>query len=286
MNILKSFLTKYVYRDWNIGIADIADNLDPKNIKWMRHTYSDRWFADPFIISDTNDCYIILVEEYLHATGRGRIARLYVSKSDCELIENETILDLPTHLSFPNYFIYEGTTYLYPENASAGCTKYYKYGSSLEFQEILTAEPLADAVIFENNGEFYILATRGENCNGNELYVFRSDNPLKGYKEIQKIVFSDNIARRAGNIFSYNGRLVSPAQVNNKDYGEDLSLQYLDIDSGVVSLSEFRRLKPLSGRYPDGFHTFNVYKNKVVVDGYRYRSHLLHKLYVKLRNPK
>ena len=163
---LNKFLTYYVYRDWNIAIADISEDLDPVNVKWMKHNYRDRWFADPFVISETDDCYIVLVEECMHASGRGRIARLHVTKDTCELVKNETILDLPTHLSFPNFVINQTTTYLYPENASAGNTRYYRYGDVLDCCGIMTDEPLADAVMVEHQNEYYILATKGGDCNG------------------------------------------------------------------------------------------------------------------------
>ncbi len=283
---LNKFLTYYVYRDWNIAIADISEDLDPVNVKWMKHNYRDRWFADPFVISETDDCYIVLVEECMHASGRGRIARLHVTKDTCELVKNETILDLPTHLSFPNFVINQTTTYLYPENASAGNTRYYRYGDVLDCCGIMTDEPLADAVMVEHQNEYYILATKGGDCNGSVLLIYHSLNQWKGYKKVQEVRFDDNIARRAGNVFEHNGCLISPAQVNNVDYGEGLSLQYLNIKRDRISLKEFKRIKPLHGKYSDGLHTYNVFGNrKVVIDGYRYRSHLLHKLYVKFRNP-
>lgn len=285
--ILKKTLTYYVYRDWNIGIADISETLDPVNVKWMKHPYTDRWFADPFIVSENADTYIVLVEECLHSTGKGRLARLYISKENCELVKNETILELPSHLSFPNFIDINGIKYLYPENANAGSTKYYRYGELLEFQDILTFEALADAVIFENNGRYYMLATQGEKCNGNELLIFHSMKPLNGYQKFSTVTFSENIARRAGNTFNHNGQIISPAQVNNNDYGEGVSLQAVVFDTNDnLIFKEFKRIKPIPGKYHDGIHTYNVFGNKVVIDGYRYRSHILHKLYVKLRNPR
>ena len=52
MSIIKRILQKYVYQDWNIAIAERNDDLSLKNIRWMKHNYKDRWFADPFIIDD------------------------------------------------------------------------------------------------------------------------------------------------------------------------------------------------------------------------------------------
>lgn len=284
MNMYRKFLIKYVLQDWNIAIAEKNEDLSLKEIRWMKHSYKDRWFADPFIIDDTKDSYIILAEEYMHPTRIGRLARLTVSKEDCSLLNNETILDLSTHLSFPNYIELDGKVFIYPENGAAGNTKYYAYGKILEYKGQLSALPLADATVVTLNGNYYILATLGEECNGNNLRVYKSKSPLSGYKESQQIQFKDNTARRAGNVFEYNGQLISPAQICNKDYGEGVSLQVMEEQNGQISLKEIKRMMPPTKEYPEGFHTYNVYKEHVVaIDGYRYGCKFLHNLYFKIR---
>lgn len=283
-HLIKTFLNRYVYQDWNIAVADISNDLSPADIKWMKHDYHDRWFADPFIIDETTDAYIILAEECMHNTMRGRLARLTVSKDDCRLLDNETILDLTTHLSFPNPIKVGRQMFIYPENASGGNTKYYRYGNELEVSGILSELPLADAVIAEIESSFYLFATIGEQCNGNILKVFRSDTPLSGYSKLTEIRFNDNVARRAGNIFRWKDKIISPAQVCNKDYGEGVSLQAVSIVNGIPEFNEIKRMYPPTKEYPEGFHTYNVFGNKVAIDGYRYGSKLLHNLYFKLRS--
>lgn len=284
MKLIKKLLHKYVYQDWNIAIAEKKEDLSLHNIKWLKHTYKDRWFADPFIIDETEDAYIVLVEEYMHSTRRGRLARLTVSKTSCILLKNETILDLNTHLSFPNPILVDEKVYVYPENGAAGNTKYYTYGKELELDGVLSERPLADATITNINEQYYILATLGEECNGDKLCIYKSNSPLTGYVDCQQIRFPDNIARRAGNVFEWNEQLISPAQVCNNDYGEGVSLQVLEERDGLISLKEIKRMKPPTKDYPEGFHTYNVYKdNVVVIDGYRYGCKFLHNLYFKIR---
>ena len=283
MNIIRNLLNRYVYQDWNIAIADIADDLSPVNIKWMKHSYHDRWFADPFIVDETDENYIILVEECILDTQKGRLARLTVTKDDCKLVKNETILDLPTHLSFPNIIQVNGQTYMYPENGKARNTKLYKYGKTVELCGKLSSLPLADATIFKYEDSFYMLFTIGENCNGNILQIYRSNQPLSGYISHQEIKFDDNIARRAGNIFTWKGHLISPAQVCSHNYGEGVSFQEISFTGDKIQLNEIKRLYPPTKMYSEGFHTFNVFGDKVVIDGYRYGSKFLHDLYFKIR---
>ena len=284
MKLIRRLLNKYVYQIWNIAIADIGDDLKPINIKWMKHDYKDRWFADPFIIDETEHYYIVLAEEFIYATRLGRLARLTIDKGTCRLVKNETILDLSTHLSFPNPIVVEGRLYVYPENAAAGNTKYFTYSQGLENPEVLSELPLADPTIFMIEGMYYLFATLGDECNGNRLRIYQSSKPLSGYKEIQQIEFADNTARRAGNVFLWNGRLISPAQICNGDYGKGICFQEITVEDGKFSMKDIRRDDPPSKDYPEGYHTYNVYKsNIVVIDGYRYGSKLLHNLYFGLR---
>lgn len=281
--LINRLLFKYVHQQWNIAIADRNDDLTLSNIKWMRHDYSDRWFADPFILDEIEDTYIVLAEEYLRDERKGRLARLSVAKDDCSLLKNETILDLPTHLSFPNPIIVDGKTFIYPENGDSGQTQYYVYDKVLSQAKCLSDLPLADAVIYYHANCYYLFYTMGEGCNGNILHVSVSDDVFGNYKPLQDIVFSDNIARRAGNVFEWNGKIVFPAQVCNNGYGEGVSFQELTFPNNKIELKEILRMAPPTNEYPNGFHTYNVWKDKVVIDGYRYGSNLLHKLYFLIR---
>jgi len=284
---LNNYLFKYIHRHWNIAIADIDDELNLHNIKWMKHNYKDRWFADPFIIEETDDTFVILAEEYMRDDRKARLAKLTVTKEDCKLLNNATILNLDTHLSFPNFIEIEGKTYVYPENGLSGKTNYYEFEKQLKYAGELSHLPLADPVIQEIGGNYYLFFTLGNECNGNRLLVHVASNPLGLYKPKQEVVFKDNIARRAGRMFNFGNRLISPAQVCNNDYGEGLSLQEVTlIHEGKIKIEEFKRLYPTSKEYPNGLHTFNVFGCQVVIDGYKYEYPVMSKLYFMLRGTK
>ena len=282
-DIINKHLFNYIHRHWNIAIADLDDELNPCNIKWMRHEYKDRWFADPFIIDDTLDSFIILAEEYMCDDRKARLAKLTVSKDDCKLLKNETILNLDTHLSFPNFIDVNGDFYVYPENGRSGKTYYYKFDVPLKCVGELSSLPLADAVIQEICNNYYLFFTFGSECNGNRLLVHVANNPFGPYKPKQEIVFKDNIARRAGRMFKLGDRLISPAQICNNSYGEGVCLQEIIFDNGTISFRELKRLYPTSKDYPSGLHTFNKFGNHVVIDGYRFKHPLLSRIYFGLR---
>ncbi len=282
-SILNKLIFNYIHRHWNIAIADVDTELNPTNIKWMKHDYKDRWFADPFIVDETADTFIILAEEYMRDNRKARLAKLIVSKDDCKLLKNETILELDTHLSFPNFIDVDGKTYVYPENGRAGKTNYYELGTPLKYMGELSHLPLADAVIQEIDGNYYLFFTLGSECNGNRLFVHVAKNPFGPYEPKQEIVFKDNIARRAGRVFKFGNRLISPAQICNNSYGEGVCLQEIILDEEQLKLNEIKRIYPKSKEYPCGLHTFNVFKRQVVIDGYRYKFPLLSRIYFGLR---
>lgn len=284
---MKSLLNKLIFnnihRHWNLAIADIDDELNPYNIKWMKHEYNDRWFADPFIIDDTLDSFIILAEEFMRDDRKARLAKLTVSKNDCKLLNNETVLNLDTHLSFPNFIDVEGKIYVYPENGRSGKTNYYEFGTPLKRVGELSPLPLADAVIQEIGGNYYLFFTLGSECNGNRLLVHVANNPFGPYEPKQEIVFKDNTARRAGRMFKFENRLISPAQICNSSYGEGVCLQEVLFYGNLLKLQEIQRIYPSSKEYPSGLHTFNVFGSHVVIDGYRFKYPFLSKIYFFMR---
>lgn len=112
---------------------------------------------------------------------------------------------------------------------------------------------MSDPVIAPINGSYFLFATLGENRSGNILKVFQSKQAFNGFKRYTEIVFSDNIARRAGNFFEYKDTLISPAQVCNNKYGEGISLQKVQMNNGQFEITEIKRIYPPTKDYPEGF---------------------------------
>ena len=87
-------IIKKVYRritdwKWNIALCDTpVDELiagKPLRARWLKHNYTDRWFADPFILYADDDEVHFLVEEYTYKDKTGRIARLVADRRTMEL---------------------------------------------------------------------------------------------------------------------------------------------------------------------------------------------------------
>jgi hypothetical protein len=60
-------------------------------------------------------------------------------------------------------------------------------------------------------------------------------------------------------------------------------LQEVILDDDQLKLNEIKRIYPRSKEYPCGLHTFNVFRQHVVIDGYRYKFPFLSRIYFGLR---
>ena len=234
-------------------------------VKWLKHSFRDRWFADPFILDVTADRIYLLVEEFFYQSNKGRISKLEIDRKTCTLLHIEVILELETHLSFPIIRRKGEDVYIYPENSQAGKLTIYKMSKDFSHcneSEILIIEPLTDAVIFKD----LIFSTSKPDPNGCYLSVYKYSPQYGQYQVSQKIKFEENIARNAGDYFQFEGRLFRPAQECNKSYGHCVVIQELINSENLWSTNEVCRLYSPHPFLKDGMHTFNTYKDVGVVD--------------------
>ena len=141
---------------YNIGFVDeplrsVIDGV-PIHIHWLKHSYTDRWFADPFILDFNDEEIIVLVEEWYDPILRGRISRLVVDRKTYELKSLKVVLDEGTHLSFPAIERVGRDVYIHPENSVVGKLENYKYNEKEDRFErvgLLCNQPLTDSAIIE-----------------------------------------------------------------------------------------------------------------------------------------
>jgi len=275
---LLNYLTSFILdKHWNVGIIeynrDIFSGEIKVPVKWMKRSYRDRWFADPFILSNDDNKLTLLVEEFCFWNKKGRIAKLVIDKNSMRLLQNKTLLDLSTHLSFPAIFKENGKIYIYPENSASGCLSLYAYNEKedrLIKEKILINAPLTDAALFHTKNKYYLFSTILPDPNGKTAKVYCCDTLTGNYEELKNIVFNDNVARNGGLIFEDNDKYIRPAQNCNGGYGLGIVLQSLRFSNNEFTFKDIVRLNPFDKKYKVGFHTFNKYENIVAVDGYSY----------------
>ena len=266
---------------WNLGFItdDITDVIksDKLNIHWMKHNYTDRWFADPYLLEVTDKQIVVLVEEFCYKLRKGRIARLVVSRPDYVLQDMKIILELPTHLSFPVIYRKDNEVYVMPENSKSGGIVIYRYDDQnfkLEKVQEVSMLPLTDATIVKlKSGEEYVFSTKLPNPNGDELQIYSFDGKtmLMAEKPIASVSFPSNIARNAGDALYIDEQMYRPAQDCNKCYGNGIVIQKVNKEGNTFMFETINSFHSANPDYSLGYHTFNMKNGLIVVDGHRYR---------------
>lgn len=285
---IKTFILNFRSVKWTIGFIenDLNSILSgkPLNICWIKHRYSDRWFADPFILDVTETEIILLCEEYYYPIKRGRIAKLVIDKKTYELKESHVVLELETHLSFPAILRKGDAVYIYPENSKNGTLTFYQY--DVRHNRCVKCgdwikEPLTDAVFTELFDENLLFSTKLPNQNKNilDIYHWEKDKCV----ELSSVQFPNNIARNAGDFFMVNGEVYRPAQDCNKVYGGAVILQKVT-SSLEFKFGNIRRIESNNSRYNIGCHTFNHYKGYTVIDAKGYKFPFIANMLMFIRN--
>lgn len=279
-------------QNWNIGFCEISSNeiISGKritDIKWLKHKYKDRWFADPFIYSVTERTITVFVEELMIEKPKGYLVELEIDRKSYEIHNRYVLLDLETHLSYPTILEYEGRTYVYPENGESGELNIYEYdriNHQLINPKCILCEALADATMLQMSGsEYYIIATKVPNVQ-ERSYLFKSDSPFGPFEAVssEPVQCSRRCSRPAGAWFKIDGTLYRPSQDCEAGYGSAISVMKVN---SLHPFSEqlLHKIMPLSYRYNLGTHTLNFYNKSnykmAVFDGYGYFYPILGRLY-------
>lgn len=269
---------------YNIGIIQYSDDIINRKkfplIKWLKHPYKDRWFADPFILEYDDKTITIFVEAYMYCQRKGVIGKIVADRKSFKLLTYKTILELDTHLSFPAILRVDNEIFVYPENCHSGRSYIYKFDREkdcLVEPKELSSFPLTDAAIAFVDGQEIMLATSSARPHGNEILVLQRAEG-QNFIPFQTIKLFDNTARGAGQPFLVRGKLIRPSQDCNEGYGRGVVFQEISCENGVYVAKEINRFKACDDKYKDGFHTFNKHKELAVVDGYYISSGLIYSM--------
>ena len=276
-----NFIQKLKYdTNWNIGFSEINEHdLITKrsmgSVKWLRHPYKDRWFADPFILSYSESEIAVLVEECPIENPKGIICELVIDRKTMKLKTRYVLLELDTHLSYPAIVREEGKIYVYPENGASGSLKMYEYNADkhvLENPVCILNEAVADSTILKGgNGSFYLIATRFPKTQ-EEVYLYKSESLFGPYEATEAIPFEieRSCSRPAGSFFMSDSVLFRPAQNCAERYGAGISVMRCDLNENKLKEEKLMDLTPVSWKYSLGIHTLNFSGNLCVIDGAGY----------------
>lgn len=265
MGIINILIDKISHYTWDIAYGKYTDSitnngLDGLNIHVVKNPYKTKWFADPFILEETDKELHLLVEEYDTYIKKGRIAHIVIDKENDIISDCVIILELSTHLSFPAIYIIDNMIYVHPENYKSGCSYMYKYNRKdkvLEAPINILSEPIADAVIQNLGSCFRLYATVAPDLNGSELVIYESNTFFGPYVRKDSEYYCNNTARMAGMYIQTGNGVIRPAQDCSDAYGKAVIFYRGEKQVG--------RIDPPGHKYC-GLHTFNSKGSTFVID--------------------
>lgn len=284
MNLLR----KIQYNQyWNIGFwslltEELIRDKQLKSVRWLKHPYRDRWFADPFIYKVTEREVVVFVEECPMKNPKGIICELVIDRKTMSLKERYVMLDLDTHLSYPAYIHHEGKVYVYPENGFSGKLNIYEYDEEnhkLVNPVCILDDSVADATIVKQNGRFYMSATKYPDTQ-KKAYLYVSDSPFGPFNQVDEKPYQTELgcSRQGGNYFEAYGRTYRPAQNCEVRYGGALAILSSDFSHGIQE-NEIFKITPQKGKYGLGLHTLDFVNGLCVIDGFGYYCPFWGKIY-------
>ena len=237
------------------------------------------WFADPFILDFNDDFIYLLAEEMRYKVPKGRIAKLTIERKKMTIVKVEIVLEEQWHLSFPNIIRQNGRIFVYPESANSG--KLYLYeliddenGCRLERISTLCDDVIWDSTISDLFGDKLMFTSRSNNFH---LDIYQWEETDKRFHYSQTLDSTQPNMRMAGALFKWGNDVYCPSQISWNRYGEAVEMKKISQTDDGWNLETVRKLMPPKKMLINGMHTFNVYKDLIVVDTHQY-SHIISKV--------
>ena len=232
------------------------------------------FWADPFVIESEGRTLLYFEAQRGREPGTIAVAELL---ADGRLTPPRTLLEGPSHLSYPHVFAWDGQWWMIPESAVAGEVVLYR---CLELPDrwqreatLLTGDQLVDCTPFADaNGKWWMFASRVgvDPFPQEDLLLFSAPAPTGPWVAHagNPLVSDVRAARPAGAVHPYRGSVLRPGQDCSVRYGYGLALHRVSrLDDAGYAESEVRRvLPPEDATEVLGVHTFNHAPGIVCVD--------------------
>lgn len=270
MNRIKTFYKRLIRSRWELGFVrgglDSVFSGTELDVDWVINPYRDRWFADPFILDVTDDYVFVLAEEYEFKTQKGRIAKLSINRRTFKIDSYVILLELPTHLSFPNILREDGHVYIYPESCYSGKLDLYEYDPHQErlvFVQTICDDAVWDSSIVNFTGVSQLFTAKRDDYH---LDIYTWDADKSRYVFSQSIRSEDKSSRMAGQPIHYNGKDYVPTQYCEKVYGGGVVIKEVHPVGKTFSFETVKRLESPHSLRKAKMHTLNEYKGVVIID--------------------
>ena len=254
-------------KTWGLLIGSDLNNL--KTIK--QPFWTGR--ADPFIYNFENKLFI-LFEEINIITRKGKICLAELNNN--RLVNKTTVLQDQIHLSFP--FIFNCKyTYLIPESHQRKTVELYNFNmktKNVKFvRNLLTNIECVDSIMYYYEKKYWLITTqKSSNDNFNDLYVYSSNDLLKGkfipHKD-NPVIVNSNTSRNAGSIIKKGNSLFRVSQDCKTEYGKSISInRIISLSNQKYEESDTIRLIINNNQHKN--HSYNEL-NGLIISDYKFK---------------
>ena len=270
------FLTEY----WRIGVvrttpaAVLAGGKLPE-VRWLTPDSQSDYWADPFPMP--GDRHRLFCERMLQRSGLGILEMLEFDEAGKVSARKVLPVGERRHASFPNVVEIDGRCFGVAETvATRRCILHEvdATGNWQPRQTLLDDVAAADPALFRWQGRWWLAFTDVDQGELDNLCLYYADAPEGPWMPHANNPVKIDIrgARMAGALFELDGVLYRPAQDCLATYGAAVVLHRVDLLTPEHFVeSEIRRLLPdARGACPGGLHTFNLWGDRIVIDGKRH----------------
>jgi hypothetical protein len=271
-----------LYREeWNIGVlhqsaGDIVRRGVAGRPQWL--PIADGVMrADPSCLSIEGGRLLFLAE---HMDFRNRRGEVWSSVLAEDASPEKTVLrpwiSGSIHLSYPfPFFDDAGRACLTVETAEANALLLWRRTEEgwVLVGRILPDLAAIDATLWRGE-RWWLFCGLANDLPDERLHLFHAERPEGPWSPhpANPVKIDSQSSRPAGPLFTFEGRLIRPAQDCSRTYGGAVVLnevEQLDLDG--FRETAIRRLEPFGDAYPDGVHTFCPAGAMTLVDGKRFR---------------
>lgn len=240
-----------------------------------------RFYADPFPIEHRGE-RVVLVEEYVHAVGKGIVSALRFGPEGPRG-RPEPVLEEAHHLSYPFVFEREGAVWMVPESGAAETIDLYRAsafpGGWVKQATLVSGLVASDATLVEHGGRWWMFATvcaaRAESPYGggsfsDALHLWSAPDfrgPWTAHPG-NPVLVDIASARPAGRIVARGGALIRPVQDCSRGYGSALALARIDRLDGEGYAQTVETVLRAGPSWPGArLHTLNRSEHFEFIDG-------------------
>jgi hypothetical protein len=259
-------------RRWSIALHANAGGAVPASEWRWTCGFADHEAADPFLALHQERLWLFY-EDMLPQSRHGRIA---VVPAFDDVTEPSVILEKPYHLSYPHVFEHGGDWFMMPESSANSTVDLYrarKFPYEWEHVKTLIQGPrLVDTTPCFHEGRWYFFTTAilPGRANISLLFVAEALDAPWRLHPASPISGDAAIARGAGPISLWNGRMIRPVQDCLVRYGYSMTLrEIVHLSPSAFEDRPMEQILPSWSPELCGTHTFCPAGPALALDGLR-----------------